>query len=151
MSPALPYTMMWTQSGGLFTILTYNLLTRAINVLGVSDFDIILTKYTLVRKLWNLSLLRSHRTFEHLQRNTVNKNKVSSPADMPSCGPLVFAKGIIGVYCPLGKTKWFSQHNLLIESHVIQPTCFANTQWPSQSQWLCYYNGTPRFCPNKAI
>ena len=36
----------------------------------------------------------------------MNKNKVSSLADMASCVPFVFAKGIIGVYCPLGKTKY---------------------------------------------
>ncbi len=35
-------------------------------------------------------------------------------------------------------------------NHVIQPTCFVSTQWHSQSQWLCNYNGTPGLCPDKA-
>ena len=38
------------------------------------------------------------------QDNLVN-NKVSSSADMPSCVSFVLSKGIIGVYCHLGKTK----------------------------------------------
>ncbi len=79
-----------------------------------------------------------------------NNNKVSSLTDMPSCVPFVFAKGIIGKYCPLGKTKWFSQHDLMIKSHVIKPTCFASTQWHSRSQWLCNYNGTSGLCNYKA-
>ncbi len=69
---------------------------------------------TLRKELWSPLLLQSHRTFVYLQRNTVNNNKVSSLADMPSCVPFVFAKGIIGEYCPLGKTKWLSQHDLLM-------------------------------------
>ena len=83
---------------------------------------------TLIRKSWNPLLLQSHRTFMYLQRNAMNNNKVSSRADTPSCGPFVFAKGIIGVYCPFGKAKWFSQHDLIIKCQVIKPTCFASTQ-----------------------
>ncbi len=61
---------------------------------------------------------------------------------MPSCDPFVFAKGIIGIYCPLNKNI------------VIQPTgfnntnpCsgFTNTKWCLQSQWLFYYNETRWF------
>ncbi len=69
--------------------------------------------FTLRKELSNPLLLQSHRTFVYLQRNIVNNNKVSSFADMPSCVPFVFTKGIIGVYCPLGKTKWFSQHDFI--------------------------------------
>ena len=43
-------------------------------------------------------------TSVYLQMNIVDNNKVSSRTDMQSCGPFVFAKGIIGDYCPLGKT-----------------------------------------------
>ncbi len=42
----------------------------------------------------------------YLQRNIVDNNKVNSLTDMASCRvPFVFTKGIIGVHCPLGKTK----------------------------------------------
>ncbi len=65
--------------------------------------------FTLGKELCNPLVLQSHRTFVYLQRNAVNNNKVSSLADMTSCIPFVFAKGIIGVYYPFGETKWFSQ------------------------------------------
>ena len=35
--------------------------------------------------------------------NTVNNNKLTSRADMPSCVPFVFAKGIIVAYCALSQ------------------------------------------------
>ncbi len=44
-------------------------------------------------------------TFVYLQRNIVDNNKVNSQTDMASCVPFVFAKGIIEVHCPLGKTQ----------------------------------------------
>ncbi len=50
----------------------------------------------------NPLLLQSHMTFVYLQRNIVDNNKVNSRTDMASCVPFVFAKGIIGVHCPLG-------------------------------------------------
>ncbi len=73
---------------------------------------------TLIRKLWNPLLLQSHIIFVYLQRSIFDNDKVSSRGDMPSCGPFVFAKGIIGIHYPLDKTKWFSQHDLITQSHV---------------------------------
>ncbi len=71
-------------------------------------YQSVLPSFHSQKKLWNPLLLQSHVTFVYLQRNIVDNNKVSSQADMSSCGPFVFAKGIIGVY------GWSSVHAWLI-------------------------------------
>ncbi len=45
------------------------------------------------------------RVFTKEDMKIVDNNKVNSRTDMASCVPFVFAKGIIGLNCPLGKTK----------------------------------------------
>ncbi len=92
------------------------LCTTGIFLFDAEDFLYICHKVacTLRKELWNPLLLQSHMTFVYLQRNIVDNNKVNSQTDIASCVPFVFAKGIIGVHCPLGKTKWFIQHNLMI-------------------------------------
>ncbi len=57
---------------------------------------------------------------------------------MQSCGPFVFAEGINGIYCPLGKTKAFCQHDLKGKGHLFQTDeDFCAGGAPSQKHPFC--------------
>ena len=46
-------------------------------------------------------------------------------------------------------TLVYLQRNVVDNNKVNSLTDMASTQWHSQIQWLCNYNGTPSLCPDK--